>query len=115
MFTLCEILGSCVHKFVLHRGNVYIFNYNLSLGDIAHSFKPMKSSSPNSIVHFAAPNKVNRDYNSDTLQVFRVTTCKAFQMELHCIYMHMYWQMAQYQIKIILQTKVIGMYENKRF
>ena len=30
MFTLFEILGSCVHKFVLHL-DVSIFNYNLTL------------------------------------------------------------------------------------
>ena len=32
----------------------------------------MKSPRPNSIVHFAAPKEVNRDYNSDTFQVFRI-------------------------------------------
>ena len=31
MFTLCEILGSFIHKFVLHLDGVCIFNYNLSL------------------------------------------------------------------------------------
>ena len=40
MFTLCEILGSCVHKFVLHLKDVYIFIYygNLSPGVITHRF-----------------------------------------------------------------------------
>ena len=31
MFTLCEILGSFIYKFVLHLDGVCIFNYNLSL------------------------------------------------------------------------------------
>ena len=33
MFTLCEIVGSFIYKFVLHLEGVCIFNYNLSLGE----------------------------------------------------------------------------------
>ena len=68
MFIFRKVFGSCVHKFVLHLEDVYIFNCNLYQGVIAHNYWEYLKFS----LQFVPSKKVNRDFNSDNSELLYV-------------------------------------------